>query len=160
MGTVPSPGTLNARWRTQGLSTTLPRIFSSDIVVPESSAPHSILVVDDEPDSLETLRLLLTEEGFDVRVAANGTEALQRVGERRPDLLVVDIMMPLMTGLDLCRHLRAQAETRDIPCIAYSGYPMRYHQGDAHPYDRVILKPADFPELLHAIRELLAARSR
>jgi len=131
--------------------------FAADILVTESHSPHSILIVDDEPDSLETLRLLLTDEGFDVRVAANGTEALQRVAERAPDLLIVDIMMPLMTGLDLCRHLRAQVETRDIPCIAYSGYPMRQQRGD-HPYDRVILKPADFPELLNAVRELLAGR--
>lgn len=134
--------------------------FSADIPVPESHAPYSILIVDDEPDSLETLRLLLAEEGFDVRVAANGTEALQRVAERRPDLLIVDIMMPLMTGLDLCRRLRAQAETRDIPCIAYSGYPMKQQRGVPDPYDRVILKPADFPELLNAVRELLAARPR
>jgi CheY-like chemotaxis protein len=128
--------------------------------VSESHAPHSILIVDDEPDSLETLRLLLVEEGFDVRVASSGPEALARVGERVPDLMIVDIMMPLMTGLDLCRHLRAQAHTRDMPCIAYSGYPMRQQRSDALPYDRVILKPADFPELLNAIRELLAASSR
>ena len=87
----------------------------------ESLAPHSILVVDDEPDSLETLRLLLVDEGFHVRVAADGIEALERIAELAPDLLIVDIMMPSMTGLDLCRRLRAQAETRDIPCIAYSG---------------------------------------
>jgi two-component system phosphate regulon response regulator PhoB len=119
---------------------------------------HTILVVDDEPDSLETLRLLLVDEGFDVRVAASGAEALQRIAELVPDLLIVDIMMPSMTGLDLCRRLRMQVETRDIPCIAYSGYPMKHH-GNDHPYDRVILKPADFPELMQAIRELLAARS-
>jgi CheY-like chemotaxis protein len=132
----------------------------ADILVTEIPARHSLLVVDDEPDSLETLRLLLIDEGFDVRVAANGSEALQLVAERMPDLMIVDVMMPLMTGLDLCRQLRAQAETRHIPCIAYSGYPMRQQRGDEHPYDRVMLKPTDFSELLHAVRELLAERSR
>ena len=104
--------------------------------------------------------MLLVEEGFDVRVAANGADALARVAELAPDLLIVDIMMPAMTGLDLCQRLRAQEETRDIPCIAYSGYPMKHQHGGTGPYDRVILKPADFPELLSAVRELLDARDR
>jgi two-component system, OmpR family, phosphate regulon response regulator PhoB len=118
---------------------------------------NSILLVDDEPDSLETLRLLLVEEGFDVRVASSGAEALERIGEALPDLLVLDVMMPSMTGLDLCRRLRMQADTRQLPCIAYSGSPLS--SGAAHPYDRVLIKPTDFPVLLGAIRELLAART-
>ncbi len=122
--------------------------------------PHSILVVDDEPDSLETLRLLLVDEGYDVRVASNGAEALERIAELAPDLLIVDIMMPSITGLDLCHRLRSHQETSHIPCIAYSGYPLTQRHGDDHPYDRVFLKPVDFPELQRAIRELLAARSR
>jgi CheY-like chemotaxis protein len=123
--------------------------------VTKADGAHSILLVDDEPDSLETLRLLLVEEGFEVRVAANGAEALERIAEVVPDLLIVDIMMPAMTGLDLCKRLRSEAATRHIPCVAYSGYPLKHRQGDDHPYDRVLLKPADFPELLGAIRELL-----
>jgi CheY-like chemotaxis protein len=132
--------------------------LDADGSVTKGDAPHSILLVDDEPDSLETLRLLLVDEGFDVRVAANGAEALERIAELVPDLLIVDIMMPAMTGLDLCTRLRAQPATCAIPCIAYSGYPLTQKHGDDHPYDRVLLKPTDFAELLRAVRELLAAR--
>ncbi len=124
----------------------------------EGTASQSILVVDDEPDSLETLRLLLMEEGFDARGASTAAEALSAIAERRPDLLIVDIMMPGMTGFDLCEHLRARQETRDMPIIAYSGYPMQAFSNPG-PYDRVFLKPADFGELVGAIRELVDARA-
>jgi CheY-like chemotaxis protein len=122
--------------------------------VTEPAAAHSILVVDDEPDSLETLRLLLLEEGFEVRVAANAAQALILIDERPPELLILDVMMPAMTGLDLCRHLRTEPRTQHIPCIAYTGYPMTA-QAHSDLYDRVFLKPADFSELLKSIRELL-----
>src|SRR5688572_4810623 len=128
------------------------------VLLTEPKGQHSILIVDDEPDSLETLRMLLLDEGFEVRVASSGAQALALIRERPPDLLIVDIMMPAMTGLDLCRHLRADSKRRHIPCIAYSGYPMKEHP-NTDLYDRVFLKPADFGEMLRAIRMLLPKRS-
>jgi putative two-component system response regulator len=122
----------------------------------EPAAAPSILVVDDEPDSLETLRVLLLVEGFDVRVATSGPEALRLVDERLPDLLVADCTMPGMTGFELCGHVRARLETRGIPIVAYTSLQIPQHP-NTDLYDWAVQKP-HFEELLQVIRKLLSLR--
>jgi putative two-component system response regulator len=112
-----------------------------------------ILAVDDEQDARDFLRAALADVGFEFLEAASGAQALQMLEERRPDLLIVDVMMPGMTGLELCAHLRIRDDTRNIPIILYSAYPMRH--SNAGLYDRAFVKPADLEELLYAIRALL-----
>ncbi len=114
----------------------------------------TILAVDDEPDALDFLRAFLSHEGFDFLQAASGAQALAMIEERRPDLLIVDVMMPGMTGLELCELLRAHVETRDIPIILYSAHDMRDHS-NAGLYDHAFVKPADPDQLLSAVRTLL-----
>ncbi|WP_116126740.1 response regulator transcription factor [Lewinella sp. IMCC34183] len=74
-----------------------------------SDAPAKILLVDDEPDILEILEFNLRKEGFEVATAGNGEEGLAQAREFRPDLIVLDIMMPVMDGVEVCRQLRADA---------------------------------------------------
>ncbi len=100
--------------------------------------------------------MLLEGEGFDVRTASSGAQALQLVAEKHPDLVLLDIMMPAMTGFDVCGHLRADPATRNIPVVAYSAYPLRH--SNIGLYDRVLLKPAEIDEIVQAIRSLLSAR--
>lgn len=76
-----------------------------------------ILVVDDEPDILELTRFALTQEGYDVETAANGEEALARLRRGRPDLVVLDLMLPDRPGTEICRSMRANAELADVPVI-------------------------------------------
>lgn len=114
---------------------------------------YTILAVDDEPDALGYLRAGLTGVGFDFLEAASGIEALELIELRRPDLLIVDVMMPAMTGFELCARLRLREETRDLPIILYSAFPMRH--SNAGLYQRAFVKPADLEELLYAIRTLL-----
>jgi len=117
----------------------------------------TILTVDDDPDALTLLRLLLRSEGFEVLAALSGAAALQCVREQMPDLIITDIAMPGMTGLELCRQLRASSDTRHIPIIV--------HTAESVPptdplYDRAFRKPADFSALLSRVhRLLLVARS-
>jgi two-component system, OmpR family, phosphate regulon response regulator PhoB len=125
--------------------------------VAERPVPHSIIVVDDVGDTLEPLRLLLSDAGFAVRVASSGTEALALVAEQVPDVLILDVLMPDISGADVCRRLRAREQTRGILCIAYTGYQPATVSG-SHLFDQVVLKPADFPELLEVIQTLLASR--
>ncbi|RMF29226.1 MAG: DNA-binding response regulator [Bacteroidetes bacterium] len=73
---------------------------------------YKILVVDDEPDILEILSFHLREAGYRVSTAADGREALERAAAERPDLIILDIMMPEMDGVEVCRRLRAQPEFR------------------------------------------------
>jgi DNA-binding response OmpR family regulator len=76
-----------------------------------------ILVVDDEPDILALLDQHLQEEGYVTRTAATGTEAVTMARAERPDLILLDVMMPGMSGFDVCNLLQDSAETRNIPVI-------------------------------------------
>ncbi len=76
-----------------------------------------ILVVDDEPDIVETLALMLESKGCEVGRAYDGNEAGESIRARRPDVVVLDVMMPRKDGYTLCAELKADAETRDIPVI-------------------------------------------
>ncbi|HEX5364686.1 MAG TPA: SpoIIE family protein phosphatase [Gallionella sp.] len=78
---------------------------------------HTILLVDDSPVNLSVIVDGLEGHGFDVVVALDGEEALQRVEVVRPDLILLDVMMPGMDGFEVCRRLKAQERTRDIPVI-------------------------------------------
>jgi CheY-like chemotaxis protein len=117
----------------------------------------TILTVDDDPDALTLLRLLLRSEGFEVLAAMSGEAALQCVRQRMPDLIITDCNMPGMTGIDLCRQLRDSNETRHIPIIVHTAESVP----ETHPlYDRGFRKPADFSALLSTLYRLLAmARS-
>jgi CheY-like chemotaxis protein len=110
--------------------------------------------VDDDPDGLEALELFLMSEGFEVITARNGTEALLRVQQQWPALIITDYTMPGMTGLDLCKRLRASRAMRFIPIILYTGVSL---PADRRLYDCIVTKPADLYELAIQIRLLLTA---
>jgi PAS domain S-box-containing protein len=84
------------------------------------SVKASILVVDDTPDSLAMVAETLAAEGYDVRPADSGKLALNSVSKSRPDLILLDIRMPLMDGFEVCRRLKAPKQTRDIPVVFLS----------------------------------------
>jgi CheY-like chemotaxis protein len=80
-------------------------------------AKLKILVVDDYVENVELLEELLTSSGYEVSTASDGDEALQRVKESHPDLILLDIMMPRMDGYQVCEALRAKDDTKEIPII-------------------------------------------
>jgi len=77
----------------------------------------SVLVVDDEPDILELVRYNLEKEGFAVETVLSGEEGLERARRGKPDLLVLDLMLPGMSGLEVCRCLKQDAKTKNLPII-------------------------------------------
>ncbi len=81
-----------------------------------------MLVVDDEPDLRFMVRLILETAGYDVMLAINGAEAWQRCQERAPDLVITDVMMPVMDGLQLIARLRSSPATASIPILVVSGH--------------------------------------
>ena len=95
-----------------------------------------ILIVDDEPAQRLLLRRIFERAGHEVADAGNGADALQAVGESRPDLVVTDMMMPVMNGAELIRRLRREPATADIAILAASGDPHLAEGADA-----VISKP-------------------
>ena len=112
-----------------------------------------ILVVDDEPDIQSTMQLILGLEGYRVLTAYDGEEGLQLAKTRRPDLIVTDIMMPRMDGIELCRALRAEAVTRDIPVIVSSS--IEPQPQSERCWDLFVLKAGDVDDMLAAAKSLL-----
>lgn len=114
----------------------------------------TILVVDDEPDIVSTLHMVLQLEGYDVLEASHGQEALQVIAETRPDLVISDLMMPVMDGLELLAAIKSDPELRTIPVIAMSaGRPEAGAR--PHPWDAFLAKPFTFTELVELIHRAL-----
>jgi CheY-like chemotaxis protein len=93
--------------------------------------PKKILIVDDEADIRDIVRLYLTEEGFRVIEATNGQEAILKAQAERPDLIVLDIMMPGINGFEVAKHLKDDPNTKDIPIVILSvlAQDSQYRQG-------------------------------
>ncbi len=83
----------------------------------DAATVHQILVVDDEEDLLELVRYNLSKDGYQVSCVATGEEALKSARKQAPDLIVLDLMLPAVDGLEVCRRLKADSKTRDIPII-------------------------------------------
>jgi DNA-binding response OmpR family regulator len=79
-----------------------------------------ILVVDDDPRLLHIVEMYLSIEGYDVVTAENGEDGLKEVEAARPDLVILDIMMPGMDGIEACRRIRTNAETHSVPVVMFS----------------------------------------
>jgi CheY-like chemotaxis protein len=113
----------------------------------------NVLVVEDHADLREMLSVLLKSEGFDVQTAGNGAEALQCLHETRPSVILLDLMMPVMSGDEFRRHQLADPRYRDVPVICMTAA----HDGrdralrlNASAYFQ---KPVDFERLIGAVRE-------
>jgi DNA-binding response OmpR family regulator len=116
-----------------------------------------ILVADDEIYIVHILEFTLTMEGYEVLTAADGEEALRRVENDRPDLVVLDIMMPKMDGYEVLRRMRADQDSRQTPVILLSakGRPIDRETGLDTGADDYIVKPFSPRRLLEKIQDLL-----
>jgi DNA-binding response OmpR family regulator len=117
-----------------------------------------ILVVDDEPDIVALIRLKLMREGFEVVEAHNGEAAIKMVTRSRPDLIILDIMMPGMNGWEVNERLKANPEYRDIPVIMLTALDeldeqFKSLQAGVRDY---VTKPFNFDELVSSVRRVLS----
>jgi len=121
-----------------------------------------ILVVDDEEDILELVKYNLKKEGFDVHCAENGLEALERAKESIPDVVVMDIMMPVMDGIEASRKLREHAKLRTIPILMLTARSDESDQvmGLDAGADIYLTKPVSIPVLSSQIKALLRGAQR
>ncbi|MBB6097748.1 CheY-like chemotaxis protein [Deinobacterium chartae] len=121
----------------------------------------NILIVDDHPTNLLLLKDLLASRGYAVTAVDNGQDALQEVARARPDLLLLDIQMPGLSGTEVLRVLRQAPETRDLKVIALTALAM---SGDresilASGFDDYISKPFKFAELFATIARHLGSET-
>ena len=121
----------------------------------------TILIVDDYPDALDVWDLYLRASGFEVLRAEDGHTALQCACEQVPDLVVMDLELPGMTGLEVARALKAREATRNIPLIASTGHslPSKLEEARRSGFDLVLIKPCDPAELVEQIHRHLGARN-
>jgi two-component system, OmpR family, phosphate regulon response regulator PhoB len=120
-----------------------------------------ILIVEDEEPLSLLLRYNLEAEGYDVETVARGDEADTRLRERAPDLVVLDWMLPGLSGIELCRRLRARPESKSLPIIMLTarGEESERIRGLATGADDYIVKPFSVPELIARVRALLRRAS-
>ena len=121
----------------------------------------SILIVDDNTQNLKLARVVLANEGFDVYTASNAEDALQLLRTVTPRLILMDIQLPGMDGLELTRRLKADPATRAIRVIALTAYAMKGDDEKAFAAgcDGYITKPIDVERLPVVVRSYLAERS-
>jgi len=126
------------------------------------SAKKRILVVDDEPDFCLIVQGQLEKEGFEVDVAYNGVEGLERVQENPPDAIVLDVMMPEKDGYEVCKELKDDDNFCDIPVLLLTAVAShvtstRYSHADgmATEADDYIAKPASAEEISKSLKRML-----
>ncbi len=118
----------------------------------------SVLVVDDEYEIRQLLATMLTMMGYQSFMAQDGLDALEKIPECQPDILILDVMMPRMDGLTLCRQLRETAETAALPIIMLSGkaHQEAIREGLQAGANRYLVKPTGLDELTRNINEVMA----
>jgi two-component system cell cycle response regulator DivK len=125
--------------------------------------PSLILVAEDNEDNRIAMKCLLELRGYKVVEASNGREAVEMAAREKPDLILMDLKMPVLNGLAATRFIRqhADARVRPVPIIALSAYPPAQHRpvAIAAGCDDYVLKPVDYDRLENLIDSLLA-RSR
>jgi DNA-binding response OmpR family regulator len=116
-----------------------------------------ILIVDDEPNIVISLEFLMKREGFETEVATDGEAALEAVDRSKPDLMVLDVMLPRLDGFEVCRRLRADPSARGLKILMLTakGRETEVARGLALGADAYVTKPFSTKDVVAQIRRLL-----
>ncbi len=122
---------------------------------------HTVLVVDDSPTAQRIIRLAIEAGGYRVLTASDGEEAVNVAARERPDLVVLDIILPKKNGFQVCRHLKADPETAGIKVVLLSSksHEMDILWGKRQGADGYLTKPFESVQLLACIESALAGES-
>jgi DNA-binding response OmpR family regulator len=118
-----------------------------------------VLIADDEPNIVASLEFLMEQAGFEVKLAANGQEALELVASFRPDLVLLDVMMPVKNGYEVCQILKSDPATRAVKVVMLSakGRDVEVAKGLELGADAYVTKPFSTRDLVAQIRDMLGA---
>lgn len=125
----------------------------------QNSHKKSILIVEDEPELAEVYMTLLTQSGYETTVAHNGKDALKVAAEKQPDLILLDLRMPIMDGVEFLRQYDLKGKHPDVKVVVFSNYDLQDEIDDAYSLgaDRYVLKAWASPrELLQIVKDALA----
>ena len=117
-----------------------------------------ILIAEDEPDIRELVAFMLRFAGYEVLAASNGEEAVQTASREIPDLILMDVRMPRMTGYDACRLMKANPDLQDVPVVFLSakGQESEIQSGLEAGAEEYLLKPFSPDELTNRVRAILS----
>jgi DNA-binding response OmpR family regulator len=123
-------------------------------------APGDVLVVEDDPDLNDMIGAYVRLAGYAYRPALDGVTAVREMGSRRPGLVLLDLMLPDMDGFEVCRRMRANAATRDVPVVVLSALNEADSRRRAKELDvlEYLTKPFDPDALMDAVQRHVAAR--
>lgn len=126
-----------------------------------NSKQFKILVVDDEPEIHTVLGKLLSKEGYNIESAYSAEEAFDIVAKDKPDLIILDIMMPKVSGIEVCNKLKATEETKDILILIVSARDTQEDrlQGLSHGADDYVSKPFHLRSLVRKIEHMLEKKT-
>jgi CheY-like chemotaxis protein len=126
-----------------------------DTIASGSSAARTVLVVDDDPDELELMRQLLGMAGYRVRTAAGGFQAIEMVGADMPDAMVLDLMMPDRSGIEVLEYLRFDPRTSKLPVICFSAVPQTEESlAFVNEFSVGLVDKTEWQELVRRLNEL------
>jgi PleD family two-component response regulator len=127
---------------------------------PGPSAPPRVLIADDNPQGVELLEAYLGDTDYEIRTAADGDETLRKVNDWQPDLILLDIMMPKISGFEVCKRLRAEPATRDTAVLMITALdqPSDVERAVEAGTDDYLTKPINKTDLLLRVRALLKTR--
>ncbi|MFC3108678.1 response regulator transcription factor [Undibacterium arcticum] len=120
---------------------------------------HKILIVDDEPNIVVSLEFLMQQTGYEVSVARDGDQALTQMAEFQPDLVLLDVMLPLRNGFEVCQKIRENSAWNRVKVVMLSakGRELEVSKGLALGADAYITKPFSTKELIAQVQRLLAS---
>lgn len=124
---------------------------------------NKIMIVDDEPDVVDLVKLVLKSEGYDVVTAYSGKEALDKIGGEMPDLVLLDIMMPQMDGWEVYNHIKSSSKTKDIPVAMLTAKSQSIDKMiglHVVQVDDYITKPFGRAELLARVKKILSDKGK
>ncbi len=126
----------------------------------EQGAASRILIADDNPQGVELLEAYLSDGDYELRTAADGEETLRQVRQWHADLILLDIMMPKISGFEVCKRLRADPATRDVAVLMITALdqPSDIDRAVEAGTDDFVTKPINKSELLLRVRSLLRSR--
>ena len=122
--------------------------------------PARILIVDDEPNILLSLQFLMKKAGYDVRTATDGEQALAEIARDRPDVVLLDVMMPKLDGFSVCQRVKATPEWQDVRVIMLTarGRDVEREKGRTLGADDYITKPFSTKDAMDRVAAVLARR--
>ena len=125
------------------------------------TSPASVLIVDDEPNILLSLQFLMKKAGYDVRTATDGEQALDEIARARPDLVLLDVMMPKLDGFTVCQRIKTTPEWQDVRVIMLTarGRDVEREKGFALGADDYITKPFSTKDAMERVAAVLSKTS-